>query len=170
MSQAGIVSLTESGGGGNIPINFVTDSGTATAIANTLFVNGAGGTSTSVGASNQIIITCTGGSTFTWNVVTSATNVNQIVVNNGYICNGASLVTFLLPLAPAIGDSFKIVSNTARFQISENGSQQIRIGAEITSAGSGTLTSNTVGDFITAVYVGSNIFICEAPEGTLTLL
>lgn len=110
-------------------------------------------------------------SPWTWNGVTSITPLNpiQLVSLNAYICNGASMVTFLLPLSPNIGDSFIILSNTARFQILENGSQQICIGTSTSTAGSGDATSNSTGDQFEFVYVGSNIFRGFAPQGTLTL-
>src|SRR5215468_7684670 len=40
-----------------------------------------------------------------WNVVTSATNPNQIAIENGYITKGASAVTLLLPAASTTGDT-----------------------------------------------------------------
>jgi hypothetical protein len=79
------------------------------------------------------------------------------------------MVTFLLPLAPALGDSFIIISNTARFQITENGGQQICVGISSSTIGSGACTSNSVGDEIEFVYVGGNTFRGMAPQGVLTL-
>lgn len=108
---------------------------------------------------------------YNWNLVTSAspTNPIQIISANAYVCNGVSQVTFILPLAPNLGDSFLIISNTSTFQITENGAQQIRIGANISTAGSGNLTSNTVGDIVEISYIGSNLFISRSPQGTITL-
>ena len=58
MSQAGEVNSGSSIIPGDVPIFFVTDSGTAEAAMNILKVNGAGGTTTSApGNSNQIVIT-----------------------------------------------------------------------------------------------------------------
>src|SRR5271169_461711 len=118
--------------------------------------------------SGEVSLTAPG---FNWSIVTSISPVNpiQIVQGDGYICNGSSQVTFILPLAPVLGPVCTIISNTATFQITENGSQQIRIGAQISTAGSGTATSNTIGDVLELIYVGSNIFICKAPEGIITL-
>lgn len=110
---------------------------------------------------------------FAWNTVTSAspTNPIQILVENGYICAGASLVTFLLPLAPSVGDTFKIFSFTSRFQIIPNGGQQIVIGTVTGLSGAtGTATSNSSGDEITITYMGGNVFQSEAPQGTITVV
>lgn len=130
---------------------------------------GAGGVTTS-GSGNVITISVNAGA-FTWNSVTSLapTNPIQIVPENGYVCNGGSQVTFLLPLAPNFGDEFIIISNTSTFKINENGSQVMRIGAQITTPGSGNVTSNTVGDFVQFVYVGANTFLSFSPQGTLSI-
>ena len=153
-----------------VPTSFLTDSGTAIPINNQLDIVGAGGITTSA-SGNTITITGSGGPSLTWNTVTSASPPNpiQIVAGNAYICAGTNLVTFLLPLSGTVGDTFKIFSLSSRFRINENGSQAIRVGAAITTAGSGYLISNTVGDEVTISYVGSNTFESEPPQGTLTL-
>lgn len=112
----------------------------------------------------------TGGG-YTWNIVTSISPPNpiQIVAQNAYVCNGGAQVTFILPLAPTLGDTFLIMSNSATFQITQNGAQSIRIGANLSTPGAGTATSNTVGDVLELSYVGGNLFLARAPEGTITL-
>ena len=111
------------------------------------------------------------GTGFTWNTVTSVGNPHQIISENGYVCAGAILVTFLLPLAPAVGDTFKIFSYTSRFQIIPNGGQNMVVGSVTGIAGaSGTVTSNSPGDMVTFTYMGGNIFQSEAPQGTLTVV
>lgn len=163
------------GNNGSAPIppevatSYVTNSGTAIPLANVLEVLGTGGVTTA-GSGNVITISVTG-SGFTWNSVTSVSPPNpiQIVASNAYSCQGASLVTFILPLAPVFGDTFIIASTTSRFQINQNGGQQMMIGSSSTTAGSGNLISNTVGDFVEFVYMGSNIFQSFAPQGSLTL-
>ena len=111
-----------------------------------------------------------GGGAYTWQIVTSTVPVNpiQIVANNVYICNGAFLVTFILPLAPAIGDGFKIISNLSRFQINQNGGQQISIGSASSTIGAGNATSNSKGDEIELNYLGANLFRGTS-QGTITL-
>jgi len=164
MSQAGIASITKAVP--SIPTSFVTDNGTAVPAGNVLDVNGGPGVTT-FGSGNQILIdvVTTG---FTWNIVTSANNTVQIVKENGYICNGVSNVIFLLPPTPSVGDTFKILRNSANFQITQNASQQIRVGSQITTATTGTLTSNNAGDAVEVVYIGSNVFMSSSVIGTLT--
>ena len=153
-----------------VPTSFSTDSGTSIPMANDLEIYGSGGITTS-GSGNVITITGSIGPGFTWHTVTDTVPPNpiQIIASNAYICTGTNLVTFLLPLAPSVGDTFKIFSYSSRFRINENGSQSMRIGAVVTTSGSGYLLSNTVGDEITMSYVGSNTFEGEPPQGTLTL-
>lgn len=169
MSQAG--PLNESGGtGGGGIAEIVTNSGTASPIAGTIEILGGTDITTSA-AGNVVTITFTGTTgAFTWNVVTSANNIVQLVASNGYICSGVSQVIFLLPLAPTVGDEFKIVSYTSKFQITQNGGQQMRLGTQITTAGSGTVTSNSAGDTVDFVYVGGNVFLELDMQGTLTVV
>jgi hypothetical protein len=170
MSQGG--RLEDTGGGGvpgDVATSYVTQAGTAVPLLNVLNVIGTGGADTSAVGNTVFINVVTAG--FTWNVVTSVspTNPIQIVAQNGYICTGVALVTFLLPLAPTIGDTFKIFSNTSRFQITQNGGQTITIGTATSSSGSGTVTSYSAGDEVTISYMGTNSFQSEPPQGTLTV-
>jgi hypothetical protein len=169
MSQAG--SLNESSGPSppDVPIDFVTDAGTAIASLNV--INIFGGTNITTSATGNTITINATSTGFNWNSVTSVSPLNpiQIVAENGYICDGSSLVTFLLPLAPLIGDTFIIISNTSRFQINENGSQVIAIGTASSTAGSGNAASNSTGDEVEFVYVGGNIFRGFAPQGVISL-
>ena len=129
--------------------------GSATAAANILDVLGGAGTTTT-GAGNVITIT-TMSSGFTWNTVTSIYPPNpiQIVSENGYICTGSSLVTFLLPLAPVLEDNWFILSATSKWQVNQNGSQQVMIGPYATTLGpTGTTNSNTLGDKVEFTYIG----------------
>jgi uncharacterized membrane protein len=172
MSQAGSLNNAEIPfPPGDIPIEFVTNSGTAMAIANILQVKGVGGVTVSAPGSSNLINIAVSVSGFTWNEVTDATNPNQIVAENGYLCYGSSLVTFLLPLVGNDGDTFKIFSVTSRFQIIPNGSQKLVIGAVTGLIGAmGTATSNSPGDEITITYMGNNTWQSEPPQGTITVV
>lgn len=166
MSQAGALSIDDADLPPDVPLIFDGNIGSASANNNVLNIIGSGGAL--VSASGNTITISVGGS-FTWNPVTSTDNIVQIQSSNGYVCKGVSQVIFLLPLSPNFGDEFIIVSDTATFRINENGSQVMRIGAVVSTAGSGYLTSNTVGDLLQMVYVGSNKFIAFSPQGSLTL-
>lgn len=172
MSQ--VAKLERTGGSPSIPLFFVTDTGTSEAFNDTLYVVGGAGvttiTTTTVGTNDtiEINVSATG---FGWEVITSADNIKQIIPETGYICTGGILCTLLLPLTPTIGDTFKVFSYSARFQIIPNGSQFIVVGSVTGSSGAGgTLTSNSPGDQVTITYMGSNGFQAEAPQGILTLL
>ena len=167
MSQAGIINVA--GSSPEIPTSFVTDSGTAVPVANVL--NILGGTDITTSASvNTVLVTFTGASGgITWNTITSADNITQIVAGNGYICRGSSQCVLVLPVAPNIGDTFIVCAVTSLFQITENASQMIRMGSATSTAGSGNLTANSAGDYVEIVYVGSNLFFAKPAQGTLTL-
>ena len=164
---------TSGGGGPGTPIQTLTgnDGIPVPPTGNNVDILGVGGVDISgdIATSTLSIAIKAGG--FSWNVVTNAGNPHQIIAQNGYICAGAVLVTFLLPVSPAIGDTFKIFSFTSRFQIIPNGAQQLVVGAVTGVAGaSGTCTSNSPGDEITMTYMGGNVFQSEAPQGTMTVI
>ena len=162
MSQAGSNLPGEEPIGAN---DFVANTGFAIPIGGVLNILGGTGTST-IGSGNTITINTviTG---FTWNTVTSATNPNQIVVGNAYVCAGASQVDFILPLMANVGDTFEIMSFTSTFRINQNGSQQMILGAQSTTPGSGSVVSNSAGDNVEMIYVASNTFMAKSPQGTL---
>src|SRR5271169_4594559 len=112
MSQAGVISVSSMP---SVPIQFTTDSGVAVPAANNLNVFGAGGVHTS-GSGSTITINSGG---FIWSVVTSATNPNVIVKQNGYITKGATGVVFTLPVSAAVGDSFIIAGYGNLWQIQQ---------------------------------------------------
>jgi hypothetical protein len=170
MSQAGIINIADGNIPGNVPIIFQGNTGPgASAVNHIIDIVGEGGVT--VDTTGQVITIRVTSSGFTWNLVTSISPPNpiQIIAENGYSCQGTNLVTFILPLAPNFGDTFIIASTTSRFQINQNGGQQMIVGSASTTAGSGYLISNTVGDFVEFVYVGSNIFQSFSPQGTLSL-
>lgn len=162
-----LAQIDENSTSGGAIIEVDANSGKAFPVNGVLNIVGGTGVSTSAGGNTVTINIAPAG--FTWQTVTSADNPVQIVVENSYICAGVSQVVFVLPLAPNIGDTFKILSYTSTFQITENGSQQIRIGTQITTAGSGNIISNSAGDNITCSYVGGNVFLETQIQGTLTV-
>lgn len=171
MSQAGILNIESQPG---VPLDFITDTGTSQAHNDVLYIVGGSGVTTVTTTTAfpndtiQIDVSTTG---FTWVVVTDANNPTQILPQHGYICSGASLCTFLLPLVPTVGDTFKIFSYTSRFKIIPNATQIITVGSASGMAGSGgTLTSTAPGDMVTFTCMGNNTFQAEAPQGTLTLV
>jgi hypothetical protein len=166
MSHAGFLNNAH----GDFASTYTEDIGSATPSGGILEILGGPGIITS-GSGNIITITATG-SGFTWNVVTSVSPANpiQVVTENGYICTGAAEVTFILPLAPAIGDTYKFFSYSSKFRINQNANQLIQIGAAATTIGAtGFLESNSIGDALVLVYMGSNTFQDESIQGTLTL-
>lgn len=70
---------------------------------------------------------------------TEVTGTTQtIAVNNRYSANNASLVTFTLPAAAAIGDTFEIMGKGAGlFKIAQNASGQMNFCSLQTTSGAG---------------------------------
>lgn len=155
MSQAGINSVTKSNP--QIATSYVLDVGTAVPSGNVLEVNGGAGVTTTLGASNQIIITVAS-SGFTWHVVTSANNPVTLVAENGYITKGAGVVDFVLPAAATVGDTYEIVGYGNLWTIAQNAGQSMRIGSAVTTAGvTGSLSASMVTDCIKMICVTANL-------------
>lgn len=135
---------------------------TLTAGAGATITNGAG----------AITIGLAGPMGFSWQVVTNATNVNPIVVFNGYITGGAVLTTFLLPAAANIGDMFVVTGLSSLFQIQQNAGQSIMLGSQTSSVGvGGSVSSTMVSDSVTIVCVTANtVFKIIDSIGNLTVV
>ena len=90
-----------------------------------------------------------------WNIVTSTT---PMVAENGYITNSASSIALTLPTTAVVGSALAIIgSNTGGWSIAQNASQNIRIGNQITTTGTGgSITSVTQGDSIYLVCTVAN--------------
>lgn len=156
MSQAGSLNETTAPSPPDVPIEFVTNSGTAVAALNVIEILGAGSITTT-GAGNVITISVSG-TGFTWNTITSATNPTQIVAENAYITAGVSQCVLTLPLTASVGDSFIITGSTSLFQITQNASQSIIFGIKTTTAGAtGSLTSTSFGDHVEVVCIVQNL-------------
>jgi hypothetical protein len=129
----------------NVPINFVTNSGTAISSSNNINVVGAGGTSTS-GSGNTVTITTTSG-VMTW---TDQPADFPALVNNGYFCTAG--LTMTLPGGATQGQTISIICDTSSPVILQaDVTQFIAIGAESSVIG-GTATSTALGDNLLLVY------------------
>lgn len=93
---------------------------------------------------------------FTWNDVSGAFSPLK---NNGYFITGTATGT--LPASPAQGDTIKFFVDTTQFlTITASGSQIIRLGTVVSSAG-GTMVSTLQGDSVELVYRASDTCWCS---------
>ncbi len=135
---------------------------TLTAGAGATITNGAG----------TITIGLSGPIGFSWQVVDSTSNVNPILVFNGYITGGAALTTFLLPAAANIGDVFIVTGLSSLFQIQQNAGQSIIVGSRTSTVGAGgSISSTMVSDSVMIVCVTANtVFKVFSSMGNLTVV
>lgn len=156
MSQSGIAKITDQILPPDVPLEFVTDSGTAVASAHIInILGGAGATTSAFGNTIDITVTGTG---FTWNVVTSATNPITLVAENGYIAKGASPVNFVLPAAASVGDTFWIKGYGNLWTLAQNALQTVSLGFQTTTAGIvGGMSATQIKDGIEIVCVTANL-------------
>jgi hypothetical protein len=120
---------------------------------------------------NTISISATGSS--------GITNVNQnsssatLAANSRYATNnGASLVTYTLPVSPTIGDTYIIVGGSSGgWTIAQNASQQINFGNKASTSGTGgSLSSSNQFDCITITNVATNVFTAYESQGNITVV
>ncbi len=126
-------------GGGVATTDFQTDSGTAVPTgAGVISIVGGAGVVTS-GAGNTVTIDSSGG--FTWSVVTGASQA--MAVNNGYIGNRGTAITFTLPTTAAVGSAIQITNIGVGLPIvAQNAGESINFVASTTTVGvGGTLTA-----------------------------
>lgn len=92
-------------------------------------------------------------------ITTEVTTTSQtIVVNNSYIANNASQVVFTLPLVSSVGAEFEVVYKGAGgWKINQNANQQMRIGTQTTTSGTGgSFASTAAGDTVKFKCVTAN--------------
>ena len=108
---------------------------------------------------------------FAWNTVTSATNPNQIVVENGYVASGGVLTTFTLPAAANVGDTFIVTGYLTLFQIFQNAGQSVVFSNQTTTVGvGGSLASTQTTDHIEIICVVANtVFKVSDSQGNFTI-
>lgn len=130
---------------------------TLTAGAGIGIANGAG----------TITISATG--TVAWTEVTLATQT--IAVNNAYIANRATLITFTLPAVAALGDEFEICGKgVGGWLIAQNALQTIHFGVADTTVGvGGSLASTQQRDSLRVVCTTANTdFTVLSAVGNIT--
>lgn len=152
MSQAGEINTAAGPVPPSVATSYVLDVGTAVPSANVLKVNGGAGVQTSLGLSNQIIVTVqTSG--FTW--TEQSTSPYAIPVENGVFCNASMTVN--LPTASLITGSSVIIYNDfgANVTVQAGAGQLIQFGAHQSSV-AGTATSIDQGDILELVYKSSD--------------
>lgn len=120
----------------------------------------AAGTSGNVLTSNGTIWTSAppsgGGGGLTFNNVTGTTQA--MAVNNGYIANNASLVTFTLPSTATIGQIVQVVgAGAGGWTIAQNSGQVMHFGnINSTSGVGGSLSSSNQYDGIQLICTATN--------------
>ena len=148
----------------NVPINFITNAGTAVSSGNNINVVGGGSTTTS-GAGNTVTITTTA-NVLNW---TDEAVSFTAAVNNGYFCTAAG-ITASLPAAPTQGQVVIIECDTASpVTVQASAGKFLRVGSQI-SAAAGTAVSSKQGDSIYLVYRSAALtWNSISTEGTWTI-
>lgn len=106
---------------------------------------------------NVITIASTGAASFSWSVVTGATQA--MAVNKGYIANNAGTCVMTLPSTAAVGDILEVtgINNATGWQIAQNAGQIIHFGTIDTTTGAGgSLASVATRDSVRMVCVVAN--------------
>lgn len=106
---------------------------------------------------------------FSWNVTTAT--LATLAVNNGYIANNSSLVTYSLPTTSAIGDVISVMGGagtTGGWRISCGAGQSINLGT-ITSTVSASSTRNTDGIQLICIAANTVWQNLNAPQGNISL-
>lgn len=103
-----------------------------------------------------------------WTVVTGTTQ--SMAVNNGYVANNASLVTFTLPATAAVGSTLRVTGLQGDWLIAQGSGQSINFGDVSTTVGAGgSLGSTESHDAVELVCVVANTTwqVVNGPQGNL---
>lgn len=137
----------------DVPTSFLLDDGnSAVPAANVLIVHGGTGSTTALGATNEIVInvTTTG---FDWSEETLSFTA---VSGHGYFCNAGLTVNLPSNIGLALGATVIIyVDTTDPVIIQADGLDRIQVGQNISVAG-GTATSTEQGNILELVYKPSD--------------
>ena len=108
----------------------------------------------------------------TWNDISSSPIA--LAANNGYISdNGASLITYTLPVTIAIGYVIEIAGmSSGGWFIAQNAGQSIHIGNKVTTiGGGGSLASSNQWDYVKLLCVMANtVFVVIGGVGNITVV
>ncbi len=127
--------------GSEVAIQFDTDSGSAIPSAGIITIAGGSNVTTSGSGSTVTITAAT--TLFPWTEITDATH--QMVVDNGYIANRGTAITFTLPATAAVGDRVAIVGQgSGGWIIAQNADQTIHFNSGDTTTGVGGSLASTV--------------------------
>lgn len=119
--------------------------------------------------SGSITISTAGGG-FSWTTVTGTTQ--SMAVENGYVANNASLITFTLPSSASVGDSIQIIGlGAGGFSLVLNSGQLIRFGNQVTTTSSGSISSTNQYDSLNIVCIVTNTtWSVRAAQGNLSVV
>ncbi len=158
-SSASTGTTTLQAGSGGVKLQAVAEGALVTSSTSVIStVTGTAGfvlTANTAGTAPSFQAPASGGITFS--VITADQNA---VVNNGYICNKAGLLTLTLPVTAAAGTQIECTGmNTALgWKIGQNASQIIHFGTSNTSTGTGgSLASSAIRDSVRLVCVVANL-------------
>jgi hypothetical protein len=149
MSQVSVFDVINSNP--TIPTSFLLDDANlAVPAANVVVVHGENGVETSLGASNEIVLSVVNNG-MTW---TDQSVTFNALAQNGYFCTG--VLTVNLPAAPTQGNTIIIyVDDSSVVTVQANTGQTIQIGSGQSSV-AGTASSTSEGSCLTLVYRSSD--------------